>query len=183
MFESQIYLSALQQKLNRELLSSFCPVHGASDRLLILSGVFKAGRVCMCFVDLTAFHGGVGGTPPTWAGLSHQFCFSIVIDKFSQGSPRLSDSVFSRSHVIFCRWSDSVRVIKQHRPAYSGVSATQPEVAGNKTQHLQVCFSVRKVEYPLQSVNEVFMSDGGSVELTGGLVRGQECCGYRISLS
>lgn len=49
-----------QQKLNTELLSSFCPVHGASDRLLTLSGELKAVRVCVCFVDLTAFLGGWG---------------------------------------------------------------------------------------------------------------------------
>lgn len=146
-----------QQKLNTELLSSFCPVHGASDRLLTLSRELKAVRVCVCFVDLTAFLGGVGGLHP----------------------PGLSDSVFSRSHFIFCRWSDSVGVIKQHRPAYSGVSAT----LGIKHNISKSASLSERVEYPREFVNEVFMSDGGSVELTDELVQGQECCRYRISLS
>lgn len=76
--------------------------------------------------------------------------------------PGLSDSVFSRSHFIFCRWSDSVGVIKQHRPAYSGVSAT----LGIKHNISKSASLSERVEYPREFVNEVFMSDGGSVELT-----------------
>lgn len=32
-----------------------------------------------------------------------------------------------------------------------------------------------RLEYPREFVNEVFMSEGGSVELIDELVRGQEC--------
>lgn len=107
-----------QQKLNTELLSSFCPVHGASDLLLTLSGELKAVRVCVCFVDLTAFLGGGGGNAPTWA-----VRFSI-----------LKISLHLLQMIWFC-WC--------HQTAPSSLLWCICNT-GNKTQHLQVCFCVRK---------------------------------------